>query len=311
MSFADDVKNEVARKSYSRDCCRLAELASLIKLNGSLKIINRNLALKLKCQNAAVARRIYKLLKDQFNFFTEIVVRKKMYLDKGNYYIIKVPPQKGVKELLLNCGLIYEGYSLNYRVKEEFKKKRCCRKAYLRGLFLGGASVNHPDHSYHFELLVNNYDYAQDLKELFSYFDVDIKYIKKEGGYLLYLKRADDITRVLNIIGAHSSLLKFENTRVYKEVRNRVNRLVNCETANLNKTVTAAQKQLEDIELIDTYKGIEKLAPSLREISILRKENPYASIKELGELLDPPLSKSGVSNRLRRIKKIAKEIRGS
>ncbi|WP_018247915.1 DNA-binding protein WhiA [Orenia marismortui] len=311
MSFTDDVKNEVARKEDLDSCCQLAELAALIKLDGSLEIVRHKLALKLVSQNASVARRVYKLLKEQFNFFTEIVVRKKMYLDKKNYYIIKVPPQEGVKKLLVNCGLIEEGYQINYKIKDEFMNNKCCQKAYLRGLFLAAGSISHPESEYHLEMSISYQEYAKEVIKLFNNFEIDIKFRNKQDNYLLYLKKSDDIVKVLNIIGAYSSLFQFENTRVYKGIRNNVNRLVNCETANLNKTVSAAQRQLDDIELIENLKGLDKLSPSLKEIAHLRRENPYASLKELGELLSPPLSKSGINNRLRRIKKMADKIRKS
>ncbi|MFO7819467.1 MAG: DNA-binding protein WhiA [Halanaerobacter sp.] len=308
MSFSNEVKNEVIRKDNSNRCCHLAELAALIKIEGSLEIINGNLALKLKSQTAAVARKIYKLLKERFNFWTEIIVRKKMYLDKGNYYIIKVPPQKGIKELLMDCGLIDDSYILNYKIKDEFMSNDCCRKAYLRGVFLGAGSISNPDSDYHLEIVVDYQEYAQELIKLFASFEIDINSRSRDEKIILYLKNIEDIITVLNIIGAHSTLLDVENLRVYREIKNQVNRKVNCETANLNKTVKAAQEQLEAIELIDRFKGLEKLSPGLEEIAHLRRENPYASMRELGEMLEPTLSKSGVNHRLRRIKKEAEKM---
>ncbi len=310
MSFSDDVKNEIARKEDLDSCCQLAELAALIQLDGGLGIVNHGLALRLKSQNAAVARRVYKLLQEQYNFFTEIRVRKKMYLDKRNYYIIKVPPQEGVKELLLKAGVIEEGYQIKYSIKRDFLDKSCCQKGYLRGLFLAAGSVNHPDNGYHLEITVNNQSYAKEVIRIFDRFNIEIKQRKKDNNYLLYLKNSDNIVKLLSIIGAHSALLKFENTRVYKEIRNNVNRLVNCETANLNKTLAAAQQQLKDIEVIEEKEGLKKLSQSLKEIAIMRKKHPYASLKELGELLEPSLSKSGVNNRLRRIKRKANKLKG-
>ncbi|GAB6100150.1 DNA-binding protein WhiA [Halanaerocella petrolearia] len=306
MSFTDEVKHEVVRKDNSNQCCHLAELAALIKSEGSLKIINQKLALKLVSQQAVVARKLYKLLQEQFKFITEIIVRKKMYLDKGNYYIIKVAPQPGVKELLVDCGLIDDLYSLNYKIKDKFIEDSCCKKSYLKGLFLATGSITHPEKEYHLEFSIEYEEYAEELSKLFKSFEINIKLRERNGVYLLYLKKSDDIIKVLNLIGAHSALLKFENTRVHKEVRNQVNRLVNCETANLNKTVSAAQRQLETIELIDRLKGLDKLSSSLQEVAQLRRENPYASLKELGEKLN--ITKSGVNHRFRRLRKIAKEL---
>ncbi|MCK8817189.1 DNA-binding protein WhiA [Natroniella sulfidigena] len=310
MSFTDEVKNEVARQDFGAECCRVVELAALVKNNGSLRIDNQQLALNLKSKNAAVARRIYRLLQEQFDFFTHIIVRKKMYLDKKNYYIIRVPPQPGVREVLIECGLITDEYQLNHQIKEELIANKCCTRSYLRGVFLAVGSVSNPDSEYHLEVTVSSEKYAIQLQKLCMKFKIDLKRRQKNGGYLLYLKKADDIIKVMNLIGSDWAVLQFENARVYKEVRNRVNRIVNCETANLNKTVVAAQRHLEDIELIDSLQGLDKLPTSLQEIAELRRKNPYSSLKELGELLEPTLSKSGVNHRLRRIKKIADKLKG-
>jgi DNA-binding protein WhiA len=230
-----------------------------------------------------------------------------MYLNQDNYYIINVPPQEGIKDLLMDCGLIDATYSLNYEIKEEFKEQACCKKSYLRGLFLAAGSIADPEKEYHLEISVNYENYAQELVELFAQFEIDIKLRQRNSNYLLYLKKSDDIIKVLNIIGAHSALLQFESTKVNKEVRNRVNRLVNCETANLNKTLEAARSQLEDIELIDHLEGLDNLSAGLEEIAQLRRNNPYASLRELGEMID--LTKSGVNHRFRRLQKKADKLR--
>ncbi|SJZ41640.1 DNA-binding protein WhiA [Selenihalanaerobacter shriftii] len=310
MSFSEQVKNEVARIDIENDCCGWAELAALIRLDGSLEIVRKRLALKIVSQQAAVARKIYRLLKNRFNFLTKIMVRKAMYLKKDNYYIIKLPPQNGVKELLINCGLIKDNYELDYDIPQHLISKRCCQRAYIRGTFLGGGSLNDPGSSYHLEIWIHNYDYAQKFVEIVKEeFELKFKIRTRKDDYLLYLKSSEEIVKFLNIIGAHSALLEFENTRVLKEVRNQVNRIVNCETANLNKTVEAARRQVENIKLIENIKGLDSLSPSLQEIAKLRLDNPYISFKELGQLLKPTLSKSGVNHRLRRIDKLADKIK--
>ncbi|SDC70404.1 MULTISPECIES: DNA-binding protein WhiA [unclassified Candidatus Frackibacter] len=310
MSFSDQVKNEVARINPEDECCGWAELSALVRLNGSLEIVRKRLALKIVSQNAAVARKIYRLLKEKFNFFTKIIVRRSMYLSKENYYVIKLPPQNGVKDLLVNCGLIEDNYELNYKISDQLVTKRCCQKAYIKGTFLGSGSVNDPSGDYHLEIRVHSYDYAEEFANLVKEkFELEFKIRSKGDDYMLYLKSADEIVKILNIIGAHSALLEFENARVLKEVRNQVNRIVNCETANLNKTIEAARKQIENIKLIERIKGLDSLSASLQEIAKLRLENPYASLKELGQLLEPTLSKSGVNHRLRRINKMAKQIK--
>lgn len=310
MSFSDQVKDEVTRIDLDSDCCAQAELAALVKLNGSLEIVKKRLALKVVFRKAAVARRIYRLLKERFDFLIKIVVRRSMYLNKDNYYIVKLPPQNGVKELLLNCGLINDNYELNHEIKDELVTKRCCQRAYTRGTFLGGGSINDPESSYHLEIWVDKHNYARQFADLAKEkFELEFKIRTRNDDYLLYLKKAKEVAKVLNIIEAHSALLNFENTKVLKEVKNQVNRIVNCETANLNKTLKAAREQIENIKLLEAVKGWDSLSPSLQEIAELRLENPYASLKELGELLEPSLSKSGVNHRLRRINKLAEEIK--
>jgi len=310
MSFSDQVKDEIVRIDSETDCCGWAELVALVRLNGSLEIVKNKLALKIVSQKAAVARKIYRLLKERFDFLTKIVVRRSMYLNKNNHYIIKLPPQQGVKGFLVDCGLINDNYELSYEIQENLVTKRCCQKSYVRGTFLGGGSINDPGSSYHLEIWVHSYDYAHEFADLVAEkFQLEVKIRSRNDDYLLYLKNAEDIVKFLNIMGAHSSLLDFENTRVLKEVRNQVNRIVNCETANLNKTIEAARKQIENIKLIEVIKGLDSLSPSLQEIARLRLENPYVSLRELGELLKPQLSKSGVNHRLRRINKLANQIR--
>jgi len=307
MSFSDQVRNEITREKNSEEDCHLAELAAIIKVEGSLQIANHKTGLKMVSQKAVVARELYKLLKEKYNFKTEIRVGKKSSFDKGNYYIINIPPQEGIKDLLIEIGLIDENFSFNHSIKSEFLKKQSCRKAYLKGLFLATGMLADPNSEYHLEFFVKYEDYAEELIELFNKIDIDIKMRKRKENYSLYIKKAEDIIKILNLIGAKSTQLKIENTRILKEVKNEVNRKVNLETANLSRTAIAAQKQLENIEFINRTIGLNKVSSSLQEIAELRKENPFASLKELGEMIG--ISKSGVNHRLRRVKKIAEDIK--
>lgn len=307
MSFSDKVKNEIVRENRSKDCCQLAELAALIKVEGSLQIENNKPGLKLVSQRAVVARELYKLLQNKYNFISEIRVGKKSSFNKGNYYIINIPPQKEIKELLIDIGLIDDNYRFNYEIKEDFLDKKCCRKSYLKGLFLAAGMLSDPNSEYHMEFFVKYQDYVEELSPLFNRFSIDIKSRKRNGNFSIYIKKIDDIIKILNLIGAKSVQLEIENTRILKEVKNDVNRKVNLETANLSRTAIAARNQLENIEIIDKIRGLNKVSDSLQEIAVLRRDNPYASLKELGEMLG--LSKSGVNHRFRRIKKIADKIR--
>lgn len=309
MSFTDEVKHEITRiKSSER--CQLAELAALIRMDGSIQIINKELAVKIRLFHGDLARKIYSLIKDKFNFGIEIVVkRRNHFTNYQNIYELILPPQPGISGFLKELGFMDKHNSLVFKIKEDFIRQRECQKSYLRGAFLGGGSVNTPKSEYHLEFRCEHRSFAEDLIKLLQEFDLKGRLVENHGKYVVYLKSFNEIVTILNLIGAKKALLKMENNRVVKEVKNNVNRKVNCETANLDKTIKAAMLQIEDIELIESKKGLNSLSKGLREIALLRKENPYASLKELGELLNPSLSKSGVNHRMRRIKKIAAKIR--
>ncbi len=309
ISFADEVRNELARIDSESSCCQLSELAALIRCNGILSISQRQIGLILKTENAAVARKIFRLIKDNYNVFTEILVRKKMRFHKHNSYQVKIPPQKGTREMLIETGVLNSMYRFNYTIDPALSSKECCARSYLRGTFLGAGSVNHPDGGYHLEISCNNEEYSNELLSFFRSFQLKGNVMDRKTNHVIYFKNSDDIATILNLIGAHSALLRYEDFRVMKNIKNDVNRRVNCETANLTKTIDASLQKSEDIELIADSRGLESLPTSLQEIARLRMANPYKSLKELGQMLNPPLSKSGVNGRLRRITKIANQIR--
>lgn len=307
MSFTDEVKHEIARKKSKE----LPELAALIRMDGSIQIINKQLAVKVKIYHGDLARKIYSLIKEEFKLEIQIIVKKdKHFSNNHNIYELILPPQPGIQEFLYKLGFLDKSNSLVFKIKEQFINNKQCQRAYLRGAFLGGGSVNRPDSEYHLEFRCEHESFAEDLVKLLAEFELEAHMTEHNKKYIVYFKKFDDIATVLNVIGAHQALLKMENKHVMKDLKNNINRKINFETANLDKTVKAAMLQLNDIELIEKTKGLQSLSNSLREIAILRKENPYASFKELGELLSPTLSKSGVNHRMRRIKKIADEIRG-
>ncbi len=309
ISFADEVRNELARMTSERRCCQHAELAALIRCNGTLSIAQRQIGLILTTENAAVARKIFKLFKLNYDLFTEIVVRQKMRFHRHNSYQVKIPPQKGTREMLISIGVLNELYQFNYRLDYDMLSKECCARSYIRGTFLGSGSINHPDRGYHLEITCDREEYAQQLLSFFQSFQLNCNIMYRKHSYVIYFKSSEDIATFLNLIGAHTALLKFEDYRVMKNIKNDVNRRVNCETANLDKTITASMQQIDDIELITASRGIDTLPKSLQEIAQLRISHPDLSLKELGQLLNPPLSKSGVNGRLRRIAQAADKIR--
>ena len=188
-------------------------------------------------------------------------------------------------------------------------QRTCCRRAFLRGAFLSAGSITDPEKNYHFEIACASKEKAEQLRELFEFFGLEAKIVLRKKYYVVYLKEGAMISDALNIIEAHISLMKFENVRILKDVRNSVNRRVNCEAANINKTVSAARKQIEDIEYIKNTIGLERLSENLRDIAYARLEEPDATLKELGEKLNSPVGKSGVNHRLRKLSQIAQDSR--
>ncbi|MCC3144441.1 DNA-binding protein WhiA [Halanaerobium sp. Z-7514] len=306
MSFTDQVKEELTRAEKKGYQEQLAELAALIRVDGSIQISNKHLSLKVKLYHGNLARRIYSLIKDRFGFDIEIRVRQHKKFNLSHSYDIIVTPQPGVREFLLELGFLTPQNNLVFHIKEEYLVNRKLAQAYLRGIFLAGGSVNSPKSEYHLEFRCERESLAEDLIKLLAKFELEAHQTEHKGFYVVYFKSYDEVIKVLNIIGAHQAMLKMENDHIVKQLKNDVNRRVNFETANLEKSVSAAMDQLENIRIIEREKGLENLSPSLREMAQIRRENPYASLKELGEILD--LSKSGVNHRLRRIKKIAENL---
>ncbi|MDQ0430286.1 DNA-binding protein WhiA [Planomicrobium stackebrandtii] len=309
MSFASETKKEMTQIEVD-DCCGKAELSAMIRMNGTLSFSNRQLSLDIQTENAAIARRIYTLLKRFYKAYPiELLVRKKMRLKKNNIYICRI--REGAKHVLEDLEILTEGFQFQHQIVKSLIEKNCCKRSYLRGAFLAGGSVNNPEtSSYHLEVYSLYKDHADSLVDLMNVFHLNSKTIERKKGFVTYLKEAEKIADFLSITGAHSALLKFEDVRIIRDMRNSVNRLVNCETANLNKTIDAALRQVENIRFIDGAIGIDQLPERLREIARLRVEYQDVTLKELGEMVSGgSVSKSGVNHRLRKIDEIAASLR--
>lgn len=309
MSFASETKKEMTQVEVD-ECCGKAELSALIRMNGTLSFSSRQLSVDIQTENAAIARRIYTLIKRFYPPYPiELLVRKKMRLKKNNIYICRL--RDGSKHVLEDLMIITEGFQFQQEIDKSLIDKSCCKRAYLRGAFLAGGSVNNPEtSSYHLEVYSSDRDHAESLTELMNHFQLNSKTIERKKGFVTYLKEAEKISDFLSIAGAHSALLKFEDVRIIRDMRNSVNRLVNCETANLNKTIDAALRQVENIRFIDSVIGVEQLPDRLREIARLRVEFQDVTLKELGEMVSSgKVSKSGVNHRLRKIDEIAESLR--
>ena len=308
MSFASKTKKELTQIEAD-DCCTKAEIAAFIRMNGVMSFSNKQLSLDVQTENASIARRLYSNVKALYPYKVELLVRKKMRLKKNNVYICRI--REGAKHLLEELSIMKHDFQMIHTIDPKLIEEDCCARAYLRGAFLAGGSVNNPEtSSYHLEVFSSYQEHSRSLVELMNRFQLNAKSIERKKGYIAYLKEAEKISDFLGIIGAHVSLMKFEDVRIMRDMRNSVNRLVNCETANLNKTIGAAQRQVENIKLIERTIGLDQLPDRLQEIAQLRVTHQDVTLKELGEMVTgTPVSKSGVNHRLRKIEEIADRLR--
>ncbi|TVY10302.1 DNA-binding protein WhiA [Paenibacillus cremeus] len=307
MSFAAQTKKELTLIETDSHC-EMAELSALIRMNGAVQLTSQRIVLDISTENAAIARRIYSMLKRTFQVHTELLVRKKMRLKKNNVYIVRVPNQ--VQEILSKLQIVSEGFLFTPGIEPDIIKDDCCKRAYLRGAFLAGGSVNNPEgSSYHLEIYSMYEEHCQALCRLANEFELNARCIERKKGFVLYMKEGERIIEFLSLIGAHQALLRFEDVRIMKDMRNSVNRLVNCETANLNKTIGAAVRQIDNIRLLQKEIGLANLPDKLREVAEIRLQHPDMNLSEVGELLKGKVSKSGVNHRLRKIDELAEKLR--
>ncbi len=313
MSFSSKVKNELCRIE-SKACCHIAELIGIIVFSGTLLIDDGKYMLRVNTENASVARRVFNLIKWIFDIQTTVKIRKNRSTKKHMHsYSLIIEDERIIKRVINVLNLNLEGISKNgsthFGINTFLTRKKCCKKAMIRGAFLGGGSISDPEKTYHFEFVTNSESLCNDFCKLLSEFDfVPGKVIRKHS-YVIYFKGSEAIVDLLNLMGAHKSLVDLENIRIIKEMRNNVNRVVNCETANLGKTVNASVRQIQNIQLIKNTKGLDKLPEGLQEIANLRLSYKEATLKELGEMLNPPVGKSGVNHRLRKLDYIADDIK--
>ena len=299
MSFSGTVKEELAAHVSSARHCQLAELAALLLYNGGVCDGGRHLC--LDTENETVARKCFTLLKKTFNIETVMRGRQRLILDDET--------ERRVTEALYLAKGEGGKITLTKSVNSLLIRHSCCARAWLRGVFLSAGSMSDPQKSYHLEFVCDENAQAVQLREVLSEFQIEARIIGRKKYQVVYLKEGAGIVDLLNVMGAHVSLMELENMRILKEMRNSINRRVNCETANISKTVTAAGRQIEDILLIRDRYGFENLPNNLRQMAEVRLEYPDAALKELGGYLEPVVGKSGVNHRLRRLSEIADRIR--
>ena len=315
MSFSGEVKEELSRQYPAARHCQIAEVAAMLCLNGR---VARNEAgefsIIFSTENESVAKKYFTLLRKTFKIDTEIFSGNSQGPKRGNTYSVSVSDHEKMMQILKATKMLspeLERTGSFPLASELILQQNCCRRAYLRGAFLTSGSISDPEKFYHFELVCSDQKQAGQLKELIRGFSVDAKVVERKKYYVVYVKEGAQIVELLGLMGAGISLMKLENVRILKEMRNSVNRKVNCETANINKTVHAALKQMEDISYIRDMRGLSSLPEGLEEIARLRLEFPEATLKELGMMLKPPVGKSGVNHRLRKISEIADGLKGN
>ncbi len=313
MSFSSSVKDELSRQMPGARHCQIAETAAILSLCGRVKIsASDHFWIEIHTENVAVARKYFTLLKKTFNIRTDVSIRSGINPGRSRTYIVAVREhEEALKVLqavkLINSqGEIGENLSL---IRNVVLQNACCRRAFIRGAFLAAGSISAPEKFYHFEIVCPTEPKAEQLKNIIATFDIEAKIVPRKKYYVVYIKEGSQIVDILNVMAAQVSLMELENIRIVKEMRGSVNRQVNCETANINKTVSAAVKQIEDIRFIQSVAGLSGLPESLQEMARIRLERPEATLKELGEALEPPVGKSGVNHRLRKLSLVAEELR--
>lgn len=279
MSFSSDVKIELAKQHSKAKHCQIAELAAMIMQEGRIGI--NPYALSFETENEVLLEKYATLMRNAFSVDADQPISS------------------------ADCKRIIEA------IQGLFLEKTCCKRAFIRGAFLASGSMSDPNKAYHFEIVCRTPEQASRVQELMKDFETEPKIVERKNHYVVYLKDGSQIVDMLNVMEAYVSLMNLENVRILKEMRNSVNRKVNCETANISKTVNAAVKQIGDIEYIRDTEGLDSLPLSLREMAMVRLDHPEAPLKDLGKYMDPPVGKSGINHRLRKLSAIADTIRES
>ena len=318
MSFSSETKNELARLEVEKMCCKLAEIAAFIRTAGEIELdADNNYMIVLQTDQAAIARHLKKLIKDYFSVDCDLEVYegggvgRNRKASVNSYHLILGRPERA-EQILRECGVIRVKAGKDYvfdGIYSELLKAKCDRKAYLRGAFLGVGTMSDPSKSYHLEFAARTEGVANDLRKLINSFtDMQAKMVKRGSRYVVYMKKADYVSDMLAIMGASGSMLKMEDIRIKKGLVSTARREINCDSANLDRAVDTSLRQVEAIRKIAETKGLKSLEPKLREAATLRLEHPEATIQAIGEMCDPPLKKSGINSRLRKIEEIASKI---
>ena len=307
MSCTNDVKDELTRVIPSCRHCDRSVLAALVRIEGTLTFSGPGkYKLEISTELGSVARLVIRSLHGIYQLATELTVRRSV-LHKTPNYLITVPNQPKLEQALHDLGVLGP-QGLQMGIDEHLVKKNCCAAGYVRGAFLGSGFIADPRGDFHFEITVENAELARDLAAVMNDHDMNAHVLQRRNSYIVYMKSGESVSAFLAFTGAHQCALTMESERVRKSVRNDVNRKLNAELANQAKTANAAVDQIVSIRKIVESGKVNTLSPGLQEFVYLRLHNPELSLKELGEKADPPLSKSAVYHRVRRLEEIASKL---
>ena len=305
MSYSSDTKEELCRLEPESVCCLLAELSGIVSSAGS--VIYRGggqKRLSIETENAAVARRAFRLLREVFDVQPELITLQRARLGGRSAHRIEIGGEEA-SFVLEGCGI---AVAQRRGVPREVTVRKCCRMAFLRGVFLACGSVTDPQKEYHLEFVLGDEAFAAALQRLIARFDLEAHQTRRRQMSLVYLKGQSAITDMLSIIGAQSARFAMEDAFIRKELRNNANRATNCDSANMERAVIAASRQTQAIERLLAAVGESSLPPALLQTAKLRLANPEVSLEELGRMCDPPVGKSGVNHRLRRLEQMAQAL---
>lgn len=311
MSYASDIRGELARLPHQDICCARSELAAALLASGGISYRGRNrYSLSITATDAPVVRRYFAILKQFWGIIGEIRTISADALNGLVRYQLMIPDESALM-LLEELKLLDDSALFGVRQLpcDEIVRFACCKKSFVRAAFLMCGAMSNPEKDYHWEISSPTEDFAHFIIKLMKYFEIPVKNTCRKAKYMVYLKKAEYISNMLTLLGTNAMILTFENVRIKKEVSNQINRQINCDQSNINRVVNASETQIRDIEFIDSELGLDKLPKSLREIAEARINNPATSLTGLGELFDPPLGKSCVNSRLRKLADIANKLR--
>ncbi len=312
MSFSGQVKQEISRQTALARHCRIAELAALLSFDGTIQISEEDqVSLLFQTEQEIVCGAFLQLIKKLFRFQDDQILYEQQLRTKTSLYRVWIEDLEAVRQILQALELLdKEG---NFRddlpaAEQPCLRRTCCKKAYLKGAFLAAGAISDPSRSYHMEFICESRETAEQLSDLMEEVGITASVSGRGKRFLTYVKEGSQISDLLGMMDAHVAMLDFENARIVREVRGNINRKVNCETANIRKTADAAANQIEDIRFIENTAGLGSLPPILDEIARVRLQYPTATLQELGEKLNPPVGKSGVNHRLRKLSAIAAQL---